>query len=56
MCERCGSPGVTTGTEYGQLCDSCAFRQAMYDERRGTFADLPPSTFGFDRSDDDPYD
>lgn len=47
---------MTTGTEYGQLCDSCAFRQAMYDERRGTFADLPPSTFGLDRSDDDPYD
>jgi len=56
MCEQCGSPGVTTWTEYGQLCDSCAFRQARYDERRATFADLSPSTFGVDRTDDDPYD
>jgi hypothetical protein len=26
------------------------------DEQRATFAHLSPSTFGFDRHDDDPYD
>ena len=51
MCEQCASPGVTTPTEYGPLCDRCAFRQAIRDEQRATFAHLTPSTFGFDRRD-----
>jgi len=45
-----------TPTEYGDLCDRCAFRQAIYDERRATFAHLSPSNFGFDPAYDDPYD
>jgi len=56
MCELCGTPDARHDTEYGLLCDGCAFRQAMRDEQRATFALLSPSTFGFDRYDDDPYD
>lgn len=51
MCQQCGSPAVTTPTEYGELCESCAFRQAMHAERRARFEHLSPSRFGFD-----PYD
>ena len=56
MCEQCGAPGARTPTEYGLLCDQCAYRQADYDERREAFAHLSPSSFGFDPYDDDPYD
>ena len=55
MCEQCGSPDARHDTEYALLCDGCAFRQAMRDEQRATFALLSPSTFGFDRYDDDPF-
>ncbi len=56
MCERCGSPVARNESEHGRLCDGCAFRQSFRDEQRETFAALCPSTFGFDRYDDDPYD
>ncbi len=56
MCEQCGSRAATSPTEYGELCESCALRQAMHDEERATFKHLSPSMFGFDPYDDDPYD
>jgi len=56
MCEQCGSPGARNESEYGWLCDGCAFRQSVRDEQRATFAHLSPSNFGFDPYDDDPYD
>ncbi len=56
MCEQCGSLGARTESEHGRLCDRCASRQSFRDEQRETFAALCPSTFGFDRYDDDPYD
>lgn len=56
MCEQCGSRGPTTPSEYRDLCQTCLMRQFMADERRAAYADLSPSTFGFDPLDDDPYD
>ncbi len=56
MCDQCGSPGGRTPTEHGWLCDGCAFRQAMHDQQREPSPTCPPSTFGFDPYDDDPYD
>ncbi len=56
MCEQCGAPGARHESEYGWLCDGCAFRQSVRDEQRATFTHLSPSTFGFDPADDDPYD
>jgi hypothetical protein len=56
ICEQCGAPGARNRSEYGLLCDGCAYRQMERDEQRATFGHLSPFTFGFNPADDDPYD
>lgn len=51
-CEQCGTVQPLTPSEYGDLCQRCAYRQAMYDDARDNFEHLAPSTFGF-RYDDE---
>lgn len=46
-CAQCGSRAPLTPTEYGDLCDPCAFRQAEYGDRRDSYSHLSPGTFGF---------
>ena len=47
-CDQCGTrDSQAVPTDYGLLCQLCAFRQAEHDERRDTFAALTPRSLGF---------
>ena len=48
MCDQCGiRTSELTLTDYGELCATCAYRQAEHDERADTFGALSARSLGF---------
>lgn len=48
VCAQCGGrSNWWTDSDWGLLCQPCAFRQSEHDERRAAFEHLSPRTFGF---------
>lgn len=47
-CAQCGDLADRLHkSEYGLLCDRCAFRQVEHDDRRDTFGGISAASLGF---------